>query len=130
MASRVGGHMPDDYGLSMTVLCPTASEANPIEKNTPLVFTTTGAYHVKPAAAGDTVQAIAKHRIIGGFDPLGVHAFGWQRVSKVAFSGTAPAIGASVEADGAGAFRAAATANGTRVMYVDAAGGFCEVAFP
>ena len=127
---RVGGHLPDDYGLSLTVLVPTASEANPIEKNAPLVFVNTGAYHAGPAAAGDAIQLIAKDRITDPFSPLGVHAFGFSRVNKVNFTGTAPTIGASVEADGTGAYRVAATANGSRVLYVDAAGGFCEVAFP
>jgi len=127
---RVGGHLPDDYGLSLTVLVPTASEANPVDTGDTLVFTTTGAYHAGPAAAGDAVQLIAKHPVSDPFTPLGVHAFGFSRVSKVKFTGTAPAIGASVEADGTGAVRAATAGNGTRVLYVDAAGGFCEVAFP
>lgn len=128
--SRVGGHLPDDYGLSLTVLGATASEANPIERNTPLVFANTGAYHVIPAPAGAEPDAIAKHRVTDPYEPLGVHAFGYSRVSKVEFSGTAPTIGGSVESDGAGAFRAAATPNRNRVLYVNAAGGFCEVAFP
>ncbi|MGV7002485.1 hypothetical protein ACWA2C_28005 [Priestia megaterium] len=127
---RVGGHLPDDYGLSLTVLVPSASDANPVNTGDTLVFANTGAYHAAPAAAGDAVVLIAKHPVSDPYTPLGVHAFGFSRVSKVAFTGTAPTIGASVEADGAGAVRAAATANGSRVLYVDAAGGFCEVAFP
>lgn len=127
---RVGGHLPDDYGLSLTVLVPTASADNPVDTGDTLVFTTTGAYHAGPAPAGAAVQLIAKHPVSDPYTPLGVHAFGFSRVSKVSFTGTAPAIGASVEADGTGAVRTAAAANGTLVLYVDAAGGFCEVAFP
>lgn len=127
---RVGGHLPDDYGLSLTVLVPTASEANPVNTGDTLVFTTEGAYSAGPAAAGTAVQLIAKHPVSDPYTPLGVHAFGFSRVSKVKFSGTAPTIGASVAADGNGGVQAAAEGNGTRVLYVDAAGGFCEVAFP
>ncbi|MEM4997411.1 hypothetical protein WKH56_32985 [Priestia sp. SB1] len=127
---RVGGHLPDDYGLSLTVLVPTASTENPVNTGDTLVFTTEAAYSAGPAAAGAAVQLIAKHPVSDPYTPLGVHAFGFSRVSKVKFSGTAPTIGASVAADGNGGVQAAAEGNGTRVLYVDAAGGFCEVAFP
>lgn len=130
MATRIGGHLPDDYGLSLTVVVPSASEANPVNTGDTLVFANTGAYHAAPAAAGDAVALIAKHPVSDPYTPLGVHAFGYSRVSKVSFSGTAPTVGASVEADGTGGVRTAAAANGTRVLYVDAAGGFVEVAFP
>lgn len=130
MATRIGGHLPDDYGLSLTVVVPTASDSNPVNTGDTLVFANTGDYHAAPAASGDAVQLIAKHPVNDPYTPLGVHAFGFSRVSKVRFSGTAPTIGASVTADGNGGVQAAAEANGTRVLYVSASGGFCEVAFP
>ncbi|MED4116552.1 hypothetical protein P4661_27330 [Priestia megaterium] len=130
MATRIGGHLPDDYGLSLTVIVPTASETNPINTGDTLTLATTGSYHAAKAAAGAAVQLIAKHPVSDPYTPLGVHAFGFSRVSKVKFSGTAPTIGASVEADGEGGVRTAAAANGTYVLFVNAAGGFAEIAFP
>jgi len=130
MAFRVGGVVPDNYGLSLTVLVPTASEANPIEQGDQLSFATTGAYHAARAAAGGVVQMRAKHTVTDGTTPLGVHVYGFSRVDKFEYSGTAPAIGASIESAGDGTVRAAAAANGSFVLFVDTARGFVEVAMP
>lgn len=128
MANRVGGQVPDSYGLSLTVTCPTASETNPIDTGDILTFATTGPYHAVPAAAGAAVQMIAKHPVKDPFTPLGVWVFGFSRVQKVYYTGTAPTIGGSIESDGAGAVRAAATANDSFVLYVDTARSYVEVA--
>jgi hypothetical protein len=133
--ARVGGQVPDSYGLSYTVNVPTASATNPVEADDLLVWSTAGPHSAAPAAAGDPVQLIAKHPVTDPLEPLGVWVIGFSRIQKMRFSGTAPAIGASVAADGAGGVTAsvggvAVADNGTRVLYVDAARGYVEVALP
>ncbi|MCU6603772.1 hypothetical protein OCO53_25360 [Peribacillus frigoritolerans] len=128
--ARVGGQVPDSYGLSLTVTVPAASDASPVEAGDILNFTATGPYHAALAADGGAVQLIAKHPVTDPLTPLGVWVLGFSRVQKMNFSGAAPAIGSSVVADGAGGVRADATANGSRVLYVDAARGYVEVALP
>jgi hypothetical protein len=130
MAFRVGGVVPDDYGLSLTVLVPTASETNPVEQGDILSFATTGPYHAAKTAAAGAVQLRAKHTVTDGTTPLGVHVYGFSRVDKFRYSGTAPAIGASIESAGDGTVRTAAAANGSFVLYVDTANGTVEVALP
>lgn len=130
MAFRVGGVVPDNYGLSLTVVVPTASAGNPVEQGDQLSFATTGAYHAAKAAAGAAVTLRAKHRVEDATTPLGVHVYGYSRVDKFRYSGTAPAIGASIESAGDGTVRAAAAGNGSFVLYVDSANGTVEVALP
>lgn len=130
MANRVGGQVPDSYGLSLTVTCPTASETNPIETDDILTFATTGPYHAVPAAAGAAVQMIAKEPIKDPFTGIGVWVFGFSRVQKMRYTGAAPVIGGSIEADGTGKVRAATTANGSYVLFVDTARSYVEVALP
>lgn len=130
MAFRVGGVVPDDYGLSLTVIVPTASASNRIEQGDQLSFATSGAYHAARAAAGGAVQLRAKHPVEDGVTPLGVHVYGFSRVDKFRYSGTAPAIGASIESAGDGTVRAAAAGNGSFVLFVDATNGTVEVAMP
>jgi len=128
--SRIGGKVPDSYGLSLTVRVPAATAAAPVNTGDVLNFTATGSYTAALAAAGSPVQLVAKHPVSDGLTPLGVYVYGFSRVDVFEFSGTAPAIGASVEADGLGGVRAAAAANGTRVLHVDTARGIVEVALP
>jgi hypothetical protein len=130
MAFRVGGVVPDNYGLSLTVLVPTASAANPIDQGDLLRFATTGPYHATVAAAGTAVQLVAKHPVENATEPLGVYVYGFSRVDKFVYSGTAPAIGASIESAGDGTVRTAAAANGSYVLYVDTANSTVEVAMP
>ena len=127
---RVGGQVPDSYGLSLTVTCPTASETNPVEADDILTFASTGPYHVAPADAGDPIQVIAKHPVTDPFTPLGVCVLGYSRVQKMKYTGTAPTIGSSVEADRTGGVRTAATAGNNLVLYVDTARSYVEVALP
>jgi len=127
---RVGGVVPDSYGLSLTVTVPTASDANPVDADDLLVFTTTGAYHARKAAAGEVVVLKAKHPVRDGLTPLGCHVYGYSRVDAFTYTGTAPAIGSSVESAGDGTVRVAAAGNGSFVLYVDATRNYCEVAMP
>jgi hypothetical protein len=128
--TRIGGKVPDSYGLSLTVRVPTATEAAPVNAGDILNFTTTGSYTAAPAAAGGAIQLVAKHPVSDGLTPLGVYVYGFSRVDVLEYSGTAPALGASVEADGAGGVRTAAAANGTRVLHVDTTRSLVEVALP
>lgn len=128
--ARVGGVVPDSYGLSHTVTVPTASEANPVAADELLVFATTGPYQARKAAAGEVVTLKAKHPVTDGLTPLGVHIYGYSRVDKFTYSGVAPAIGASIESAGDGTVRTAAAANGSFVLYVDTARTYVEVAMP
>lgn len=133
---RVNTTMPDSYGLSLTVYVPTASEANPVDTGDLLSWSDVAGYSAAPAAAGDPIQLRAKHPVTDPLTPLGVHAFGFSRVERLPYTGTAPALGASVTADGAGGVTAAtdgagaAVTNGTRVLYVDTAAGLVDVAMP
>ncbi|PFP29401.1 hypothetical protein COJ96_10885 [Bacillus sp. AFS073361] len=127
---RVGGVVPDSYGLSLTVTVPTASEANPVEADELLTFATTGPYQAQKATAGSTIILKAKHPVRDGLTPLGVHVYGFSRVDRFGYSGAAPAIGASIESAGDGTVRTAATGNGSFVLYVDATRNYVEVAMP
>lgn len=128
--TRVGGPIPDSYGLSLTVKVPTASEANPVPAGAPLTWSTTAAYSAVLAAAGAVPAMVAKHTVTDPFTPLGVHVFNASRVAIFKYSGAAPAIGAAVETDGTGGVRTAAAANGTRVLFVDTAHTIVEVLMP
>jgi len=128
--TRVGGVVPDSYGLSLTVTVPTASETNPVEAGDSLVFATTGPYHARLTSAGEPIQLKAKHPVRDGLTPLGVHVYGFSRVDRFTFSGDAPAIGASIESAGDGTVRTAAAGNGSFVVYVDTARNYVEVALP
>ncbi|MEH7114560.1 hypothetical protein V7124_19670 [Neobacillus niacini] len=130
MATRVGGVVPDSYGLSLTVTVPTASEANPVEADAILTFATSGPYHAVQAAAGSAIVLKAKHPVRDALTPLGVHVYGYSRVDKFTYSGTVPAIGASIESAGDGTVRTALSANGSFVLYVDEARSYVEVAMP
>jgi len=127
---RLNTTMPDSYGLSLSVYVPTASDANPVDTGDLLTWSTTAGYNAAPAVAGDPVQLRAKHPVKDPLTPLGVYVFGFSRVERLPYTGVVPALGASIENDGAGGVRAAAVANGTRVLYVDAAAGLVDVAMP
>lgn len=130
MAVRVGGPIPDSYGLSLTVKVPTASEANPVDTGTPLSWSTAQAYAAIPAAAGAVPDMVAKHPVSDPFTPLGVHVFRASRIAIFEYTGAAPALGGSIEANGTGGVRTAAAANGTRVLFVDTAKTIVEVLMP
>ncbi|MFP5116163.1 hypothetical protein ACSU64_28035 [Bacillaceae bacterium C204] len=127
---RLNTTMPDSYGLSLSVYVPTASDVNPVETGDLLTWSTTDGYSAVPAVAGDPLQLRAKHPVTDPLEPLGCYVYGFSRVERLPYAGTAPALGASVENDGAGGVRAAAAANGTRVLYVDTAAGLVDVAMP
>lgn len=128
---RVGGPVPDSYGLSLTVKVPIASEANPIDTGDLLVWDATGANTMIPAPDGALPQGRAKHPVSDPFTPLGVHVFGTSptRVEQIPYTGAAPALGASVVANGTGGVRAlgASPANHTRVLFVDTARKIVEI---
>jgi hypothetical protein len=127
---RVGGVVPDSYGLSLTVTVPTASATNAVEAGDTLRFVTTGPYHAAKTVAGEAIQLVAKHPVNDGLTPLGVYVYGFSRVDRFEFTGAAPAIGASIESAGDGLVRAAAAANGSYVLYVDTTRSYVEVAMP
>lgn len=129
--TRAGGQVPDSYGLSTTVYCPVASEANPVKANDVLTFATTGPNHVAPATDGAEIQAIAKHDVTDAFTPLGIWVLGYSRVHKFTYTGTAPVIGQAIVADGNGTVRAATDTDTTGrgfVLYVDTTRNYVEVA--
>ncbi|MGM9926027.1 MAG: hypothetical protein ACI35R_17415 [Bacillus sp. (in: firmicutes)] len=135
--TRVGGPIPDSYGLSLTVKCPTASEANPINTGDLLSWDGTTAYGVIKTPSGQVPDARAKHNVVDPYTPLGAHVFNASRVEVFTYSGAAPAIGASVVSDGKGGVMAmgapaegAPTGNGTRVLFVDTAKKVVEVLLP
>lgn len=130
--TRIGGPIPDSYGLSLTVKVPTASEANPIDTGDLLTWDATTAYGAVKAADGAVPDMKAKHPVTDPYTPLGVHVFNASRVEVFNYTGAAPAIGASVVADGTGGVRAVGTepANGTRVLFVDTERSIVEVLMP
>ena len=130
MATRIGGPIPDSYGLSLTVKVPTASETNPIETGTPLSWSATTAYAAIPTPSGSLPDMKAKHPVSDPFTPLGVHVFNASRVEVFPYTGAAPALGSSIVADGTGGVMTTATANATRVLYVDTARSIVEVLLP
>lgn len=128
--TRAGGQVPDSYGLSTTVYCPTASETSKVKANDVLTLATTGPNHVAPATDGGSIDAIAKHDVSDPFEPLGVWLLRYSRVHKFYYTGTAPVIGNEIVADGNGTVRVAGdTETGFGfVMYVDTARNYVEVA--
>lgn len=125
MPRQMGGPSPDEYGFKLTMYAPAATEAAPIEEGQPLVYGP-GPYEVAPAPAG-TADLIAKGYASDGRTPVAALVIGTGRVDTLAYTGAAPTIGASMESDGAGAWRVAAAANGTRVLYVDTARGVVDL---
>lgn len=128
--TRVGGVSPHSYGLQVSVLVPSATEAAPINAGDNLKLITTAAYSAAPCVAGDKVQLKALHPVKDAKTPLGCQIFGFSRVDKYKYTGAAPAIGASVEAAGKDTVQTAAAANGSFVLFVDAAKQIVEVAMP
>lgn len=128
--ARVEGITADSYGLSMSVYVSNATAGAPVLQGAPLKFADTAPYTMVKCVAGDIPQARAKHNVSSATEPLGVHVFGFSRVNSFTYTGTAPTIGDSIEANGTGGVRAAAEANGTLVMYVDTAKSIVEVLLP
>ena len=128
--TRIGGPIPDSYGLSLTVKVPTASEANPVETGTPLSWSNASAYSAIPTPSGSLPDMKAKHPVSDSFTPLGVHVFNASRVEVFPYTGAAPALGTSIVSNGAGGVMTTATANGTRVLYVDPVRSILEVLMP
>jgi hypothetical protein len=127
---KVGGILPDDYGLSLTVFVQGAiTDENPIKAGTPLKLANTGAYHAVKCVDGDVVQLVAKHAIQSSKQPLGVYAYGFSRNNEFKYSG-AIAVGDSIVADGNGGVKKAAAANGTFVALVDSSKQTVEVLLP
>ena len=128
---RVGGVSPHQYGLQVTVLVPTATEASPINAGDNLKLVNTGAYNAAACVDGDVIQLKALHPVKDGKTPLGCQLYGnFKRVDKFVYTGADPAVGASVVASGKGTVKTAGAANGTFVLYVDAAKKIVEVAMP
>lgn len=123
-----GGILPDDYGLSLTVYCEDATEANPVVPGTPLVFSSTaGEYGVKKAADGDEPEAFAKVTVQKPNEPLSVHvASKYVRNIKIAYVG-ALAVGDSVVAAPDGKYKKATAKNSNLVVKVNDANKTAEV---
>lgn len=128
--TRLNAHLPDSYGLSLTVYAPTASEANPINTGDVLVWDRATGWGAVPAGDGSAVEMIAKHPVKDPFQPLGVWAFGYSRVHD--FPAGTVAIGDVVVFDGAGGVRVAAdtdTAENTGLV-VNVENGIAQVLLP
>lgn len=132
--ARAGGQSPHSYGLKVTVKVPTATSSAPVSAGDQLVLSTDGAYEAAPATSGDPIQLIAINGTDNALTPVGAFLFGFSRVHHLAYSGTAPAIGAGVVAAGDGTVRAADTGatpaeeGSGFVLFVDTARSYVEVA--
>ena len=129
MFNKVGGIVPDSYGLSLTVFAQDATSESPVKAGTPLKLATTGAYHAVKCADGDAIQLVAKHGVSDPDAPLGVHAYGYSRNNEFTYSGTI-AVGDSVVADANGGVKKADAANGTYVALVNTSKKTVEVLLP
>lgn len=126
---KVGGILPDDYGLSITVFVQDATEENPVKGGAPLKLATTGNYHAARCTDGDAIQLTAKHTIQSKKQPLGAFAYGFSRNNEFAYTGTL-AVGDSIVANGTGGVKKAGAANGTYVVLVDTVKKIAEVLLP
>lgn len=127
--TRLNAHLPDSYGLSLTVYAPTASETNPINTGDVLVWDRATGWGVVPAGDGAAIEVIAKHPVADPFQPLGVFAFGYSRVAD--FPAGSVAIGDTVVYDGAGGVRVAGDADtGTTGLVVNVENGTAQVLLP
>jgi hypothetical protein len=129
MFNKVGGIVPDSYGLSLTVFAQDATSESPVKAGTPLKLANTGAYHAVKCADGDAIQLVAKHTVTSKEAPLGVHDYGHSRNNEFPYTGTI-AVGDSVVANGAGGVKKADVANGTYVALVNSSKGTVEVLLP
>jgi hypothetical protein len=130
--SRVGGQSPDAYGLSITVNVPAATSAAPVKYNYPLKWDDTAPFSAALCADGDVVELIAKHTVEDAITPLGAWVPGGNsRVHVLNYTGTAPAIGSAIVANGQGGVRAVDTVGGEtgsgQVLYVDTSRNTVEV---
>ena len=127
--ARLNAHLPDSYGLSLTVYAPTASEATPIKTGDVLVWDRATGWGVVPAGDGAAIEVIAKHPVSDPFQPLGVFAFGYSRVHD--FPAGDVAIGDVVVFDGAGGVRVAGDADtGATGPVVNVENGTAQVLLP
>ncbi|MEH7131806.1 hypothetical protein [Priestia megaterium] len=129
MFNKVGGIVPDSYGLSLTVFAQDATADKPVKAGTPLKLATTGAYHAVKCADGDALQLVAKHTVTSKDAPLGVYDYGHSRNNEFTYSGTI-AVGDSVVADANGGVKKATAANGTYVALVNSSKKTVEVLLP
>ncbi|MFD1423419.1 hypothetical protein ACFQ4J_06640 [Laceyella tengchongensis] len=128
--TRVGGVTPHSYGLQITVLVPSATESAPINTGDLLKLATTGPYQAVPCADGDPIQLMAIHPVKDANTPLGCRVYGYSRIDRFTYSGADPAIGGSIVVAGLGKVKAAASGNGTFVLFVDTTRKIVEVAMP
>ena len=127
--ARLNAHLPDSYGLSLTVYAPTASETNPINSGDVLVWDRATGWGVVPAGDGAAIEVIAKHPVTDPYTPLGVWAFGFTRVHDFPAGGVA--IGDVVVYDGAGGVRVAAdTDTAATGLVVNIENGIAQVLLP
>jgi len=129
MFNKVGGIVPDSYGLSLTVFAQDATSESPVKVGTPLKLATTGAYHAVKCADGDAIQLVAKHTVTSKEAPLGVYDYGHSRNNEFPYTGTI-AVGDSVVANGTGGVKKATEANGSYVALVNSSKGTVEVLLP
>lgn len=124
--TRVGGQSPDSYGLSTTVIVTAATASAPVKTNQPLVWGTT-AHSAVIAAVDQAFDLVAKHPVEDALTPLGVWVCGGKsRIHVFSYTGADPVVGDSIVADGAGGVKKAATANDTKVLFVDTARKYVE----
>ena len=126
---RLNTHLPDSYGLSLTVYVPTASNANPVNTGDVLVWDDTTGWGAAPAGEGAAVELVAKHPVSDPSTPLGVYVYGYSRTQEFRYTGDI-ALGDSIVFNGDGTVRAAGAdvTNGTRVAYIE--NGIVSVLLP
>lgn len=126
---RLNTHLPDSYGLSLTVYVPTASQTNPVNTGDVLVWDGVTGWGAAPAGDGAAIEMVAKHPVSDPNTPLGVWVYGYSRTHEFNYTGDI-ALGDSVVFNGDGTVRAAGAdvANGTRVVNIES--GFVSVLLP
>lgn len=136
MAPRNGGESPAAYGCIITCDAPTGTTAlAPVEIGEIYKLSTAASYKLVAAVAADKLGGIANAPLVRTEEradivkPIAVRVIsrGFQRISALKYSGAAPTLGASVEADGAKAVRNVAYDGNSFNCYVDTTNLIVEV---
>jgi hypothetical protein len=113
-----GGQISDQYGLSANLYLEDAADLSTVKEGTPLTLTGANAYEVRVSGAADTVHAKAKVSPNPVSRGVGAHVFGYTRIERLPYTGTAPALGGTVSPDGAGGWTATAVDGTNGIGYV------------
>jgi hypothetical protein len=124
MATRPGGESPSEYGLTITAEAPAGTDSvTTVEVGDVFKLSRSTSYKLVAAANSDALSAeVLVQALERSVDvkPISVMVLGhYNRIQRLAYSGTTPTIGQSLQSDGARKVKAVAFDGKTFVCFVD-----------